>query len=71
MHVHEMLAALLHNPARFFKVAVTEGLLALPSVIAGIVNRCQLLMDRLIEFDPACFDVLFQEIMDRNDLALL
>jgi hypothetical protein len=66
-----MLATLLDNPTRFFKVAVTESLLALPSVIAGIVNRCQLLMDRLVEFDPACFDVLFQKIMDRDDLVLL
>jgi hypothetical protein len=28
-------------------------------------------MDRLVEFDPACFDVLFQKIMDRDDLVLL
>jgi hypothetical protein len=66
-----MLAALLHNPARFFKVAVTESLLALPSVIAGVMDRGELFMNGFIQFYSSCLNVFLQKVVDRDDLVFL
>jgi hypothetical protein len=52
-----MLAALLGDPSRLLKEAVPKGLLSFPAVIAGIMDRCQLLMNRLIDLDPSGLDI--------------
>ena len=71
MHVHKLLAALLNDPARLFKVPVAKSFLTLAAVIAGIVNGCEFLVNSFIQFDSSRLDVFFQEIMDRDDLVFL
>jgi hypothetical protein len=66
-----MLAALLGDPAGLFKVAMAESLLALPAVIAGIVDSRELFMDGFVEFDSSRLNVFFQEIVDRDDFVFL
>jgi hypothetical protein len=66
-----MLAALLGDPPRFFKIAVAESLLAFPAVIAGIMDGREFLVDGFIQFDSSRLDVFFQEIVDGNDLVFL
>jgi hypothetical protein len=64
MHFHVVLAALLDDPARFFKVAMTKSLLTLTAVIAGIVKGREFLMPGFIYLDSSCLDVLLQEVMN-------
>ena len=66
-----MLAALLGDPPRLFKVAVTESLLTLPAIVAGIMHGCEFLVDGFVQFDSSRLDVFFQEIVDRYDLVFL
>jgi hypothetical protein len=64
-----MLAALLGDPSRLFKIAVAESLLALPAVIAWVVDGCELFMDGFIKFDSCRLNVFFQEIVHRHNFA--
>jgi len=64
-----MLAALLGDPPGFFEIAVAESLLALPPVIAGIMNGREFFVDGVVQFDSSCFDVFFQEVVDRDDFV--
>jgi hypothetical protein len=60
MHFNVVLAALLDDPAGLFEVAMTESLLTLAAVIAGVVNGRELLMLGFIYLDSSCLDVLLQ-----------
>jgi hypothetical protein len=71
IHVHKVLAALLGDPPRLFKVAVSESLLAFPAVIAGIMHGREFFVDGFIEFDSSRLDVFFQEIVNGDDLVFL
>jgi hypothetical protein len=64
MHFHVVLAALLDNPAGFFKIPMTKSLLTLAAVIAGIVKGREFLVPGFIDPDSSCLDVLLQEIMN-------
>jgi hypothetical protein len=64
MHFHVVLAALLDDPAGFFKIAMTKSLLTLAAVIAWIVKGRELLVPGFIDLDPPCLDVLLQEVMN-------
>jgi hypothetical protein len=57
MHVHEMLAALLCDPAGFFKIPVTECFLAFPAVVAGIMDCGKFMVDGLVDLDSSCFNI--------------
>jgi len=47
---------------------VSEHSLALPPVVAGIVEGGEMMMHGLIELDPALFDVFLQEIVNAQEL---
>jgi hypothetical protein len=49
---------------------VPEVHLGLAHVIAGIVDRDGMVVDRGIELDPLFVDVLLEELLDGNDLEL-
>jgi hypothetical protein len=66
-----MLAALLGNPPRLFKVAVAEGLLAFPTVVARVMHGREFLVNGFVQFDSFRLDVLLQEIVDRNNFVFL
>ena len=66
-----MLAALLGDPPGFFEIAVAEGLLAFPAVIAWVMHGREFFVDGFVEFDSSRLDVFFQEIVDRYDLVFL
>jgi hypothetical protein len=59
-----VLAALLGDPPRFFKIAVAESLLALPAVVARVVDGREFFVNSFIQFDSSRLDVFFQEIVD-------
>jgi len=59
-----VLAALLSDPARLFKVAVAKSLLALPAVVARVVDGREFFVNSFIQFDSSRLDVFFQEIVD-------
>jgi hypothetical protein len=71
VHFHVVFAALLRDPARLFKVAVAEGVLAFSAVVAGIMNGGEFLVNGFVQFDSSRLDVFFQEIVDRDDLVFL
>jgi hypothetical protein len=71
MHVDEMLAALLGDPSRLFKIAVAECLLALPSVIARVMHGGEFFMDGFVQLDSSRLDVFFQKVVDRDDFVFL
>ena len=64
MHFHIVLAALLDDPAWLFEIAMTESLLTLAAVVAGVVKRRELLMPGFIDLDSSCLDILLQKVMD-------
>jgi len=66
-----MLAALLGDPSRFFKIPVAESLLAFPAVIAGIMDGREFFMDGFVDLDSSRLNVFFQEIVDGNDFVFL
>ena len=66
-----MLAALLGDPPRLFKVAVAKSLLAFPAVVARVMDGREFLVNRFIQFDSSRLDVFFQEIVDRDDFVFL
>jgi len=66
-----MLAALLGDPSRFFKIAVAETLLAFPAVIARIMDGREFFVDGFVDLDSCCFKVFFQDIVDRDDFVFL
>ncbi len=68
VHVNEILTALLCHPAGFFVIAMAEHPFALAAVVAGIMVGRELVVDRLVDLDPAFFDVLFQEIVNAEEL---
>ncbi len=59
IHVNIILATLLHYPAGFLIIAVTEHPFALAPVVAWIMIGRQLMVDRFVEFDAPFFDILF------------
>jgi hypothetical protein len=71
IHVDNVLAALLGDPPRLFKVAVAESLLALPAVIAGIMHGREFLVNGFIQFDSSRLNVFFEEIVNGDDFVFL
>jgi hypothetical protein len=43
---------------------VAESLLALPAVVARVVDGREFFVNSFIQFDPSRLDVFFQEIVD-------
>ncbi len=66
-----MLAALLGDPSRLFKVAVAEGLLAFPAVVARVVDGREFFMDGFVKLDSSRLNVFLEEIVDGNDFVFL
>jgi hypothetical protein len=66
-----VLAALLSDPTGLFKIAMAESLLALPAVIAGIVDGRELFMDGFVNLDSSRLNIFFQEIVDRHNFVFL
>ena len=64
IHVNKILAALLGYPAGFLIVTMAEHSFTLAAVVAGIMIGRQLMVDCLVKFNAAFFDVLFQKVMN-------
>jgi hypothetical protein len=71
VHFDIILTALLSHPARLFIIAVSESPFALPAVVAGIVIGGQLLVNGLVDLYASLFDVLFQKIVNADELDVL
>lgn len=68
IHIDEMITALLGDPARLLIVSMAESAFALASIIARVMVRSELMMDRFIDFNAAFFQILLQEIMNADEL---
>jgi hypothetical protein len=71
VHLHIILTTLLGDPTGLFEKSLAEGLHALSTVIAGIVNRGEFFVNGFVELDPPGINVLFQEFMDGYDSVLI
>ena len=71
VHLHEVLHALLSDPARLLVVAVAEGALALPRVVARVVVGGELGMAGLIQLDAPGLDVFLEKVVNAQELDAL
>lgn len=62
IQIEPVFDALIENPAGFVKESVAEPHKCLAPVVAGIVIGCRLGEASMVNFDPAVFDILYQQI---------
>jgi len=68
IHVHEIFAALLRNPPGFLVISLAKSAFTFPAVITRIVVGGEVVMDRFIDLDSSLLDILFEQIVDADEL---
>lgn len=68
IHVYEIFAALLRNPPGFLVITLAESAFTFPAVITRVVEGSKVLMDRFINLDSPLLDILFEQIVDADEL---